>query len=651
MRVKKRSRFLAVGFIAILLAIIIACGEEATSTPTPAPSTMDADALASLQQSMDAMAASQAEGLTAAQVQGIVDDAIAAQPTPVATPTPAPAPAMMEPQGTLNVAMSEVGPAVFNNRDATYATLRFLMTTVGESMFANNQDGETSSRLVKDWDVESTSDGVTYTFHLQPGVKWHDNLGDWGEFNADDFLYNIGLVTDDRSVHAIKPGTRRAYLCDECELTKIDDLTVQLKRHQESFEVFWYTKQPAGSVLTFQSKRHIDERGEEAATLEPVYSGPWEIVNFRTGEFYLMRGVEDHWRRTPDWEFLNWQGIAEESTRIANFFTENIDTGKFGLEGIQELKDARDPAHKFVSFPDAITNRVQIFGMIHAGPDDLDGGEPGEPASTHVPDAEGNVRAKLADGYFNCEHAWIPCDRDTSSDEWQKALKVRLALNHAIDRQKLVNNLSYGEGEAAYISNWGGHRGRFNQQGLDQLVYEYDVDLAKRLMVEAEYPDGFEVDMVHPDLFPQGKVGAQAVCVMWLEAINVRCNERNEPYGAFRPTLVVRNYQGFYSHGLGQQIEPLWLMQLFYDVGGGFNYGFEHPDFQDMIDEATSLNDDEARWKATADMSRWLFDNAMLVNMYSEPQILPIGPRIDTWEVLPGPVVDFNSYESVPHRQ
>ena len=138
---------------------------------------------------------------------------------------------------------------------------------------------------------------------------------------------------------------------------------------------------------------------------------------------------------------------------------------------------------------------------------------------------------------------------------------------------------------------------------------------------------------------------------MWLEALNVRCNEKNVPYSSFRPTLVVRNFQGFYSHGLGQAIEPLWLMQLFYDVGGGFNYGFEHPDFQAMIDHATSLNDDDARWKATADMSRWLFDNAMLVNMYAEPLILPIGPRIDEWPILPGPVVDFNSYEYVPHRQ
>ena len=128
-----------------------------------------------------------------------------------------------------------------------------------------------------------------------------------------------------------------------------------------------------------------------------------------------MRGVEDHWRKTPEWEFMNWQGIAEESTRIANFLTANIDTGKFGLEAIRELKDAQNPDHKFLSFPGGITNRIQIFGQIHSGPDDLDGGQPGEPAATHVSDSEGNVRAKLADGYFDCSYPFIPCDRDTSS--------------------------------------------------------------------------------------------------------------------------------------------------------------------------------------------------------------------------------------------
>ena len=443
--------------------------------------------------------------------------ALPATPTPV--PVPSPSPTIAEPQDTLNVAMSEVGPAVFNNRDATYATLRFLMTTVGESMFQNNLDGQTAGRLVKDWSIESNPEGgVTYTFNLQPGVKWHDNLGDWGEFNADDFIYNVNLVTDDKSVHAIKAGMLRAYNCDECQLIKVDDLTVQLKRPTETFEVFWYTKQPAGSILSLESKAHVDAVGEEQAILDPVYSGSWEIIDYATGEFYEMRGVRDHWRKTPEWETLYWQGIAEESTRIANFLTEKIDTGKFLLEGIRELKENGNPDHKFIAFPDALTNRVQIFGMIHTGPDDLDGGQPGQPADTHVPDADGDIRARLDDGYFDCSHAFIPCDRDVNSDEWQKALKVRLALNYAIDRQKLVNNLSYGEGEAAYISNWGGHRLRFDQQGLNELVYSHDPAKAKQLMEEAGYTDGFKVDMVHPDLFPSGKPGAQAVCVMWLEA-------------------------------------------------------------------------------------------------------------------------------------
>ena len=231
MQAKTRFRFLAVGLLAVLLAIIIACGEEAT--PTDEPATTDATTAPA--------ATTTAAPAPAATTAAPAAPATGATATPSAAPEPAEPPAMMEPQGTLNVAMPEVGPAVFNGRDSAYATLRFLMTTVGESMFQNNLDGQTAGRLVKDWTIESAGDGVVYTFNLQPNVTWHQENGDWGQFNADDFLYNINNVTDDASVHAIKAGMLRAYKCDECTLTKIDDLTVTLERPSESFEVFWYT--------------------------------------------------------------------------------------------------------------------------------------------------------------------------------------------------------------------------------------------------------------------------------------------------------------------------------------------------------------------------------------------------------------------------
>ncbi len=65
------------GLLLVLVVLIVACGGEAEPAPTamPAP-TMDPTVLNELQSSLDRLAESQTEGLTADQVQGIVNSAI-----------------------------------------------------------------------------------------------------------------------------------------------------------------------------------------------------------------------------------------------------------------------------------------------------------------------------------------------------------------------------------------------------------------------------------------------------------------------------------------------------------------------------------------------------------------------------------------------
>ncbi len=64
-----------IGLLIVLVMIIVACGGEAQPAPAPAP-TMDPAVLDDLRSSIESLAASQPEGLTAEQVSSIVDDAI-----------------------------------------------------------------------------------------------------------------------------------------------------------------------------------------------------------------------------------------------------------------------------------------------------------------------------------------------------------------------------------------------------------------------------------------------------------------------------------------------------------------------------------------------------------------------------------------------
>ena len=72
-----RVKVVLLGLALMLTMAVIACGGSATPTPAPAPApAIDEAALSDLRKAIDDLATSQPEGLTAAQVQSIVNDAV-----------------------------------------------------------------------------------------------------------------------------------------------------------------------------------------------------------------------------------------------------------------------------------------------------------------------------------------------------------------------------------------------------------------------------------------------------------------------------------------------------------------------------------------------------------------------------------------------
>jgi peptide/nickel transport system substrate-binding protein len=70
-------------------------------------------------------------------------------------------------------------------------------------------------------------------------------------------------------------------------------------------------------------------------------------------------------------------------------------------------------------------------------------------------------------------------------------LKVRQAINHAINRDSIAKNLIGGQSRSVYSACFP------SQFGCEQDVkqYEYNPEKAKKLLAEAGYPDGFETTL------------------------------------------------------------------------------------------------------------------------------------------------------------
>lgn len=156
--------------------------------------------------------------------------------------------------------------------------------------------------------------------------------------------------------------------------------------------------------------------------------------------------------------------------------------------------------------------------------------------------------------------------------------------------------------------------------------------------------------VVRPGLAAEAIQAGQAVAGMWAQ-IGVETNQINLPHSAFHPTLLARTARCMYTRSDNPQVEPIrYWSTVFSAANPGYNQGLEHPTLQRIITEAQAILDDDERWAKQAEGARWFFDHALDMPLYTKPQIFPLGPRLDEWEVMPRVVDWLNNWEYANHR-
>ena len=641
--------FTILGMLLLALVIIIACGESDTPEPTPqATQTVPAPTAAAPEptamSTATAMpAATPAPAAPASTPAPTPAPAAAATATPAAVPTPAPtpepAPAPAMPMGTLDVSVGALGAPIFVLKNQFFSASRFDGLTTHESPFARDTEGAVVPLLVKEWTVDPQ--GLVYTFSIQENVPWHTSHGDWGEVDADDFIFTLENTVAEGSIHTNARDIGRTFYCNGCEVVKTDDMTVQLTRPAPTPRITWDLTAPSGSTA-LHSKKHYDAVGEDEANFQSVGTGPWELVDAVSDVSRTVRAVPDHWRKTPEWELMVWHDITEESTRLANFITGVLDAALYNPESIQAIKDANLDGVEFMTFPGENSFYLNLFGQQY---------NTDHPA--HLPGPDGaDPRVPLGENAYDCSYPWVSCDRDVNSAEWANARKVREAMTIAIDRQKLVNNLVFGEGAPIYINHWIGHEPRMVQNGLDDLTWEFNPERAKTLLDDAGFPDGFEINMTLPGIpwAPGADEAGQAVAPMW-ESVGIRVTQQVTPYSAFRPgALVAREFAGVSTHGNSVPIEPISSDSLFYSSTSVINFGVEHPDLQVLLEDALNTVNTEERWPKQAAAAKWAYDNIVYFSLYQSNLVWPIGPELGRWEPQGLQRSWLSNWEYAPHK-
>jgi peptide/nickel transport system substrate-binding protein len=404
--------------------------------------------------------------------------------------------------------------------------------------------------LADSW--ETSEDGTEIIFHLHPGVKWHDGV----PFTADDVIYSLDKMTDvNRS--AISDWFP-AYESSE----KIDDNTVKvhLKYASASFMI-----NLAAGESVIQAK-HLAGTDDQSAEFM-VGTGPYILDDYKTR-------VHLKWRRNPDyWKYDQYGNQLPYMDGIIFYEADGSVTSDMLVGRRMDIRSTTTGA--------ATTDTYEYL---------KDG----------APELLWQKRDKEwgAVMYFNLNHS--PLDD----------IRVRRAMGLVVDEESLIigycGDAMFGVTDIGLLPpSFGLPKEEIMElMGWDKPKDERVAE-AQRLMAEAGYPDGFELNML-------SRFGAQTMMGLSLiyEAA-LRTNLKIDPVVTGPSDIEIHkrldedNYD-LYTHELNIGLDPVRL-KTYFGTDGYANYsGYSNPELDRMLAELDYIIDPVKRRDAIWEIERIL---------------------------------------------
>jgi peptide/nickel transport system substrate-binding protein len=192
-------------------------------------------------------------------------------------------------------------------------------------------------------------------------------------------------------------------------------------------------------------------------------------------------------------------------------------------------------------------------------------------------------------------------------------VKVRTALNYAIDKAGMCEKLFGGRCtpmDGQYLSYL--HLG-YNP---NLKMFPYDPELAKKLLAEAGYPNGFEVDYTYTNgRYPQDKQAGEAIA-SYLRAVGLTVNENAVDYAEWARQFDNKQSTALYTVGFNFGLDG-YLSLSSYLPDQRFRTSIMPAAFDEAILAASKTMDLAARVKLLQDAEAAINKEPFAIYLYS----------------------------------
>ncbi len=398
--------------------------------------------------------------------------------------------------------------------------------------------------LAERWDV--SKDGMTYTFHLRKGVKFHSNklFKPTRDFNADDFIFSIERqwVKDDPYFKVT--SSNHSYFDDMDmpkllkSVDKIDEYTVKMVLNAPEAPFLANMAMPHGGV---QSKEYaiamLKAGTPEKLDQEPIGTGPFTLVQYQKDALIRYKAFPQYW------------------------------AGKAKIDDLI-----------FAITPDASVRWAKLQkGECHVMP---------YPNPADVPAMRKDTSVKVLEqpglnvGYLAYNTTKKPFDD----------VRVRKAVNMALNKKAIVDAVYLGTGVPATNpippTMWS-----YNKSVKDDA---YDVEAAKKLLAAAGLKDGFTTDLwampVQRPYNPNAKRIAELMQAD-LAKVGIKAEIKSFEWGEYRKRMQAGEHQMGMLGWTGDNGDPDNFLNVLLGCASAKTNGsnvakFCYKPFEDLIQKA-----------------------------------------------------------------
>ncbi len=465
---------------------------------------------------------------------------------------------------------------------ATSTAHPLIFAQVVEYLTKTGIDNVTRGHLLQSW--QPSADLKVWTLKVRPGVKWHSGRA----FTAKDIDWNLRRLLSD-AVGSSVLGLMESYM-----LNRIDTGTVNAQGRKVFRHEFWSPKAiEVVDDLTLRLNLKAPQLAvpehlghypavmlypEENGVFGPnaVGTGAFKLTEIQPGRRAVIEAVKGYWGEGPWLDKVEFIDVGGAETAIANALVSKQVDGAFQVlpDSFPVLKAQAHLKYFEATTADTVTTRM-------------------------------NVRQKPFDD-----------------------ARVRKAFRLAVDTQK-VSDLTFGTFSTPAEHH---HVSPIHPEYAKLPPFVRNVDLAKKLLADAGYPGGVDVEIVIQQNPPHHLRHASALQSMWKDA-GIRASIKVVPNPQYWDVwLTAPLGSTVWAHrSLG-----VMNLSLAYRTGVAWNESaYANPQFDKLLDEAEGMPDPKARSAKMAEIQKLMQEDGPVVQTYWRKLFTFYDKRVIGFEMHP----------------